>query len=153
MALTKIKVPLPKGEWHQGDAELLWAEPKGPGHFQLKNVPTFAKGISFGDTLEANVKDNPPIFTGNVSARGGHSTYRIYATKDRHDPRVLKLLEELQNMHCEIEVATDTIIGVDVLPEADIYAVYDALEKAEQKGFIDFDEGHCGHKLKSKGRR
>jgi hypothetical protein len=53
----------------------------------------------------------------------------------------------LKALGCDIEVATDKIIAVDVLPQADVYAVYTALQDAEQSGIIDFEEGHCGHPL------
>jgi hypothetical protein len=47
-----------------------------------------------------------------------------------------------------LEYATKTIVGVDVPPEADIYAVYQILENAEAAGLLSFEEGHCGHKLR-----
>jgi hypothetical protein len=52
-------------------------------------------------------------------------------------------------LRCDVEIATDKIIAVDVLPEADVYAVYAALGQAEKEGVIDFEEGHCGHALRT----
>jgi hypothetical protein len=49
-------------------------------------------------------------------------------------------------MRCDIETATDKIIAIDVLPEADIDDVYSVLEAAEDDGILEFDEGHCGHR-------
>jgi hypothetical protein len=46
-------------------------------------------------------------------------------------------------------MANNKIVAVDVLPEADVYAVYAALDHAEKQGMIDFEEGHCGHPLKA----
>ena len=61
----------------------------------------------------------------------------------------MKVLQTLEKMHCEMEPATDTIVNVDVLPEADIYAVYKVLDDAEKEGVLEFQEGHCGHLLKA----
>jgi hypothetical protein len=51
-------------------------------------------------------------------------------------------------MPCDIERATDKLVGVDVLPEADVYKVYEILAESERAGIIDFQEGHCGHPLR-----
>ena len=82
-----------------------------------------------------------------VVSRGGHSTYRIFAKKGDENPRVQALLRKLNDLHCGIEGATKKLIAVDVLPEADIRKVYQALEEGEDAGIIDFEEGHCGHPL------
>lgn len=48
-------------------------------------------------------------------------------------------------------MANNKIVAVDVLPEADLYAVYAALDQAEEQGIIEFEEGHCGHPLREQG--
>ena len=146
--LIKIKIPLPANDPFGGEAEWVWAEPQGNNTFVLKNVPTFAKGLSYGDVIKVNLKNDIPVFE-DVIRRGGHSTYRIYAKTDRRDPDVLNVIRTLENMHCEIENATDKIVGVDVLPEADIYAVYKVLDNAERAGILEFQEGDCGHPLRT----
>ena len=145
--LVKIKIPLPPNDPSGGEAEWVWAEPEGNNLFALKNVPTFVKGLSYGDVVKTRNEEGVPVFQ-DVVRRGGHSTYRIYARSDRKNPEVVKVIWTLEGMHCEMENATDKIVGVDVLPEADIYAVYDVLEDAENAGLLEFEEGHCGHPLK-----
>jgi hypothetical protein len=147
--MVKIKIPLPPSDPSGGEAEWVWGAPEGNNTFVLKNVPTFAKGLSYGDTVKARIEDDVPVFV-DVVRRGGHSTYRIYAKSDRKSPEMTNVLQTLENMHCDMEPATDKIVNVDVLPEADIYAVYQVLEDAERAGILEFEEGHCGHPLRPK---
>jgi hypothetical protein len=144
---VKIKIPLPPDDPSGGEAEWVWAQPEGNNTFVLKNVPTFAKGLSYDDVVKARIENDVPVFD-SVVRRGGHSTYGIYAKPDRWNPEVTKVIQTLENMHCEMENATDKIVAVDVLPPADIYAVYKVLEDAERAGVLEFQEGHCGHPLK-----
>ncbi len=60
------------------------------------------------------------------------------------------MLQSLGRAHCGLEPAADKIVGVDVLPDADIHEVYAILEQAERAGIIEFEGGHCGHPLESK---
>jgi hypothetical protein len=147
--MVKIKIPLPANDPSGGEAEWVWAEPQGDGTFVLKNVPIFAFGLSYGDSVKARTEDGVLVFQ-EVARRGGHSTYRMYTKSDRTSPEVMNVLQSLEKMHCDSEPATDKIVGIDVLPEADIYGVYGTLEQAERANILKFDEGHCGHPLKSK---
>lgn len=146
--MVKIKIPLPPNDPSGGEAEWVWADPAEDDTFVLRNVPTFANGISYGDTVRTRTEDGVPVFE-SVVRRGGHSTYRIYAKSDRSNPDVVSVLQALEKLHCDLEPATDKIVNVDVLPEADIYAVYRVLENAEREGILEFEEGHCGHALRS----
>jgi hypothetical protein len=147
--MVKIKIPLPANDPSGGEAEWVWADAAGNNTFVLRNVPIFAKGLSYGDTVSTRMEGDVPVLD-DVVQRGGHSTYRIYAKSDRKSPDVMNVLKALERMHCDMEPATKSIVGVDVLPEADIYTVYQALEDAERAGVLEFQEGHCGHPLKEK---
>jgi hypothetical protein len=147
-AMVKIQVLLPQGDASGGTAEWLWALPNGKDSFVIQNVPTFAFGISFGDTVEAPMDGGAPVFK-RIVARGGHSTYRLYAKSDIHDPQFQKVLSRLKELQCDLEVATQRIVGIDVLPAADIYAVYEVMQEAESEGILEFEEGHCGHQLRN----
>ena len=94
------------------------------------------------------MKDGVAAFA-EVVKRGGHSTYRIYASEGRHHPKVNKALSVLhEKMKCDLEPATEEMVAVDVLPEADFYAVYAFLQRGKTKGLWDVQEGHCGHSLR-----
>ena len=144
--LVKLRIPLDP-DWHGGESEWVWAEPKRGDLYALRNVPFFAKNLSFDDVVKAENKDGALTFSG-VAERGGHSTYRIMASGGREDSRVVNLVKRLNAAGGEIERATGRLMAVDVLPEANIYEIYALLNEAESEGFIDFQEGHCGHKLR-----
>jgi Domain of unknown function (DUF4265) len=146
--MVKITIPLPKDNLAGADTESIWAEPQDDGTYKIKNVPFYAKGISCEDIVEAEPHEGALVFR-QVVKHNGHSTYRIYASGGHNSPNVAALVGALREMHCDIEPATDKLVGVDVLPEADISKVYKTLEDAERKGEIDFQEGHCGHTLKA----
>lgn len=142
--MSKVTIKLPSG-----DTESVWVQELPDGNFLVENVPFFAKNLSCGDIVSAEAIDGT-LKLKDIVGRGGHSTYRVYCEKGRQDAGVQQLLERLRETHCDIEPATDNLVAIDVLPEADIYQVYGLLEDAEKSGLIDFQEGHCGHPLRSK---
>lgn len=146
--MVKIRVPLPPGDASGVDAEWLWAEAKNENQFIIQNVPIRIYGLSLGDTVAARLEDDVLVFD-EVVERGGHSTYRIYANEDTVSPELERLFITLRSLKCEFERANKKIVGIDVLPEADVYAVYCALEGGEDSGIMEFEEGHCGHPLRS----
>jgi hypothetical protein len=145
--LEKIRIGLPHGAWHGVEAEWAWGERIEDSIYALRNIPFYAMGLSYDDRVK--VSDDGSLNVLGVVARGGHSTYRIFAKKGHTNSRVQTLFKKLNELHCDIEIATKGLIAVDVLPEADIHEVYRALEKSEQEGVIDFQEGHCGHPLRT----
>lgn len=148
MDLVKIALPAPQDNLLQADTESVWAEPQGDGTFRIDSVPFLAKGISSSDVVEAEIRDGTLMYS-NIVRHGGHSTYRIYARGGWNTLDVLPLIEALEKMNCDVEPATEKLIAIDVPPKADIYEVYAILDKAQREGKIDFEEGHCGHPLRS----
>jgi hypothetical protein len=146
--MVKITISLSGDNLAGATSESLWAGPQNNGQYILKNVPFYAKGLSCDDLVEAEQSGGNLLFK-RVLQHNGHSTYRVYARQGRTAPEVLDLLEKLRGIHCDVEPPTDKLVGIDVLPQADVYKVYTALSEAEQAGMIDFQEGHCGHPLKT----
>jgi Domain of unknown function (DUF4265) len=144
--MVKIKVPLERDNFAGADSESFWAEPAGDGLYKLRNVPFYAKGLSYDDLVEVQ-SDGADLIFKRVVKHNGHSTYRIYAKQGRTASEVSAFLDKLGAMNCDVEPATDKLVAIDVRPEADVYAIYSALTDAERAGIIDFQEGHCGHPL------
>jgi len=146
--MVRIKIPLAEGNLAGAEAEWVWAQPLEDGTYEVKNVPFYAKGISCEDAVAAKPEDGVLVFE-RVARHSGHSTYRIYANEGRTAPEVVALLGTLRDLHCDIEPATDKLVGVNVPPGADVYKVYETMAESERAGLIDFDEGHCGHPLRT----
>ena len=143
----KMTINLPAKSAFGANTETVVVKPIGDQHFVVLNVPFVAKGISCGDTVMADDERGLLTFR-RVISRGGHSTYRVFVKTGYRLAEVERLKEDLKTGDCEIEVATEQLFAIDVLPEADIHRVYALLDEAEQSGVIsDFEEGHCGHEI------
>jgi len=147
--LEKVTVQLGSSDWHDHADETLWARPLGGNRFRIQNVPFYACGISYDDVVEAPTLDNQNVVRAVVQ-RGGHSTYRIFVTKDKSLKRFREFWVPLERLGCTVERATERLFGVDVPPESDIYKVYDLLQAGETALVWDFEEAHVGHPLKAR---
>jgi hypothetical protein len=84
--MVKIKVPLPPDDPSGGEAEWMWADDDGESRFILRNVPVFAFGLSYGDTVKAtNVEARlrSPVLLGEGATAPTESTLRRIAA---HQP-------------------------------------------------------------------
>lgn len=149
--LTKVTFTLEKADWHDHASETMWAEPIDGQRFRIRNVPFYAYGVSYDDTVVASETDEGRIVE-DVSERGGHSTYRIFVTNTEMLRSFPEYWSPLERLGCTLERATARLLAVDVPPQADIYAVYDALSKGEAAGVWDFEEAHVGHALRAERR-
>jgi hypothetical protein len=146
--LAKVTFLLDKADWHDHARETLWAEPIGGDRFRLDNIPFYAHGVSYGDTVVAPDSDEGRLVRG-VSERGGHSTYRIFVSNTEALQRFPEHWTRLKALGCTLERATERLFAVDLPPKADIYQVYEELTKGEAAGVWDFEEAHVGHLLKA----
>lgn len=143
--LVKVRVLIPEeAGWQDVEAEWFWAEPVNEGTFALRNYPLYAYGLSFDDVFETTDLDGNHTLS-KVVSRGGHSTYRIIASKGVDQPEVQSVLEKLKSMGCDFEIGNRVHLALDVPPATSIMAVYEVLENSEASGLFEFEEGHCGH--------
>ena len=119
----------------------------GSGLYRLRNVPFLAYGFSERDIVMTEQREDWPVVTG-IAEPGGHSTYRIVLPKETTEDEFLKNWARLGALGCTYERATSRLVAVDVPPQTDIYAAYDALENGENSKAWEFEEGYCGHALR-----
>jgi hypothetical protein len=143
--LTKVSIQLEEPGY---EVETVWAEPVTGGLYRLRNVPFLAYGYSEQDVVSAAEVDGRLVVTG-VAERGGHSTYRVFLIEPTNEEELRPLWKPLANLGCTYERANRRLIGVDVPPSSDVYAVYDILERGEASKHWEFEEGHCGHPLRT----
>jgi hypothetical protein len=146
--LVRVRFELEADAWHGYGSERLWAEPVAENRYRLRNSPFYAYGISTEDVVFAKPDASAGLLFEGVSLRGGHSTYRILSKQGLEEVAFRAPWERLQVLGCTYEQASPHLLSVDVPPHADIYAVYALLERGENAGVWDFEEGHCGHPLR-----
>jgi Domain of unknown function (DUF4265) len=142
--LVKVAIDL-KDEVYS--VESLWAEPAGDGLYRLRNVPFLAYGYSEQDVVKATDVEGYLSVNG-VAERSGHSTYRLFFPEATDNEKFRPLWEPFEKLGCTFEWANSRLIGIDVPPHTDVYAVYAVLEQGEQAKHWTFEEGHCGHRLR-----
>lgn len=145
--LLKVSVELEPGAWHGFALEGLWAERVGQGLYRLRNTPFYAMGLSFEDVVFAEPRDDGVLVVRGVSRHGGHSTYRVVPKVPLDGSSFQSAWAPLHTAGCSFEGAHGRLLAVDVPPAADIRHVFALLQRGEDDGVWDFEEGHCGHPL------
>jgi hypothetical protein len=125
--LVKLRFDLDPDDWHRTPSETLWARRLGQAAsrqvYTLENIPFYAKGVSFLDTVKAEPDEQGSLTYCGVVARDGHSTYRIIV---KDGPKFSAFWRELETLGCSYESADfqdHVLYAVDVSEKADIYAV------------------------------
>lgn len=142
--LNKIIVTLKPSEWHGHAIETVWAERVSDNLFRIRNVPFYAKELSVEDIVLTEPKDGI-YYLKFVSKRSGHSTYRIFLSKNIQAETFRKNWEPLEMIGCTYEKGQGSLFAIDIPPSVDIYKAYSLLEEGEKNGIWEFEEGHCGH--------
>jgi hypothetical protein len=154
MTETLVKIRFEIGDSFGGPGtETLWAAPITESDqrvFQLRNSPFHTRGINYLDIVLATPIENTYRMFDFVEVieRSGHSTYMLLMLPD--DARRSAYWNMLQTLGCSYEGASLTLGGVkhllysvDVPPTADLYEVYEILERGDREGVWDFQEGYA----------
>jgi len=104
--------------------------------------------VSVNKTLSGQKKSEGSLTVSGITDRGGHSTYRIFLPAQASEEQFAADWIRLQELGCTYERATRRLVAIDVPPQADVYAVYDALARGEKQGRWEFEEAHYGHPLR-----
>ena len=147
--LVKISFELEPDTWHGHARESLWAEKVGGNRYRLKNSPFYARGASFEDIIVAESDRDGQLVFRNISICGGHSTYRIMLQVSVKDPIFQERWSPLEKLGCSFEGVGGKLLAIDVPPAAEIHEVYSLLQAGQEAGVWDFEEGHCGHPVKT----
>jgi hypothetical protein len=150
--LIKVSFELDPSDWHGHGSETLWASPIVESewrHFRIMNSPFFARGISYRDIVKASAFDNDFILDfKEVVERGGHSTYMLLF--EATEPRFSSYWNMLEKSGCsyestriELSIGQRSLFSVDVPPSADIYEIYEILQRGERDSVLMFQEGYA----------
>lgn len=140
---VKIFFPIQTQSENGVTGEWLWSSPTEDHRYIIDNSPFDLYDISTGDVVVAEDLDGVLTFK-SVAFRGGHSTYRIRLPKGHTHSDFLKIWPEFEALKCSYEGASGDrrLYSIDVPPEADIFAVYDLLERGEKEQKFEFEEAH-----------
>jgi hypothetical protein len=111
----------------------------------VDNVPFYVYGVSCGDAVIGILLDDGLYAFGGIEQKAGHSTYRVFQTKRATDRVFEAKWSEIEQMGCTRENGGEGFYAIDVPPDANIYGVYELLERGEEEGVWVFEEGDCGH--------
>lgn len=139
----RVKVAFPISE-SDPSVERMYAKSLGEGRYVLDNSPFYAFDVSYCDEFYATDVNGEIIFS-RVISRGGHSTYRIRIPPDKDHSYFLAHWKDLERQGCSYEGSTannQRLYAVDIPPGANVRKVYDLMQKYENEGIWEFEEGH-----------
>ena len=143
----KMTIPLGDNAWHGFGSEMVWVEGLPDRTLRLQNTPFFAKGLSYLDIVQVEVKDDELLFS-SVYQRSGHSTYRLILEESTTDEQFAKRWNSLKALGCTYESFDDLrLYAVDVPTIEAVKAAYPLLQAGVLDGVWDFEEGHYAGKL------
>ena len=122
-----VVIPLqPTEGWPPHTSETLRAELVAAGRARLLTIPTYAEGISAGDTVSIE-QDGTGFVGGDVLARGRHTTLRVVTTRAEQLEPVNSALASTGARTRQVEGAT--VLAVDVPPSASLEHVLVILDE------------------------
>ena len=143
-----LRAELSQEDWPNLEAELTSAREVRPSCFVLLESPFYAYGLSRGDTVLTTLR-NGELSIEKVVDRSGHSTYRVLRTESAQEGDFNKFLCRLRDLGCVVTLRQKRLFSVDVPRKTDADEVYVLLEAGEKSAAWSFEEGHCGHPLKT----
>ena len=111
--------------------EQLYATPLGDAVYRVGNIPFFARGIAFGDTVTAHTTEAGWLEFGDVVGRSGHSTFRLWVAEQVRD--VEAVARQLKDYGCQVERTLERLLAVDVPPDLE-ESVWQFLQAGKQRG-------------------
>jgi hypothetical protein len=142
-AQAKIKIDLAPADWHSYRVENVWVDLLDDGTCELRSIPAYAYGLSFGDRVSVEVRNGDLHFKDLVTG-GGHRTYRIIV------PRKFNALASaaferrwapLETLGCRYEStgAPLNLFAVDVPPDVDVSRVESLLDAGVNDSTWDYE--------------
>ena len=140
----KILFRLPKGDdgYPPDDWESLWASEVEPGLFSIDNIPFFVRGVSWGDVVSAESKQDEWHFK-QVVRPSSHSVVRIIVYEESD---VETIRDELRGLGCDTEKShIPGLIAVDIPPTTSYDEVVEILTRVASRELLDYEEASIRH--------
>jgi hypothetical protein len=148
LGLVRVRLNLtrePGSNWPPTNTEVLWAQPTSAETATIDNIPFYACGIAYHDSVRIRRSTEEGIFDlQGIASRSGHSTYRLIwsASGPDEEARCEAFLRELEYIGCGFERGHGMLFAIDIPPGVDVGKIYALLEEREKDGLLSFDEGY-----------
>jgi hypothetical protein len=128
--------------WLPGGMEWVWATARPDGTYEVDNSPWYARGVSAGDVVEAELDDDGLLIVRRTVRESGASTLRVIFLGD--EQRELDALtEELKQKGYGYEFDQNHgVLGVHVPAALPLRPVAELLAVAEREGRLGWETGH-----------
>jgi hypothetical protein len=117
--------------------ESLWSVPKAAGVFQVDNVPFYARDISMGDEIAAELKDGVLRFS-NMLRPSKNTTVRIFAREKSSEPMIVPRMRSFGGVTEKMEGSN--LVAVSFPPSADLAGALAFLDSESDAGRLAFEE-------------
>ncbi|MCD2223372.1 DUF4265 domain-containing protein [Listeria cossartiae] len=118
--------------------ESLWAERLSSGNYKIKNIPFYAKEVSFNDVISIRVGSEGEFLFHKIVRYSGNNTLRIVF----FDENVIKRrLNKLAGLGCSWECMNATFYSVNIPTGPSFKKVIQYLEKAYVREELDYEYG------------
>jgi len=133
-----FRIPIEGSE--EFEVESLWASPVADS-YKLDNIPFYARGVSFADTVIAEKVDGC-LYMSELSEPSGHSTVRLWFG-DEKDVQATR--KALSSMGCSSEISDQPrLVAVDIPASVAYENIRAYLDEGEANGKWDYEEACLG---------
>ena len=138
---VKLHVPLPN---HASiGSETFWADRVGDSLYRLANVPFWAYGLNYLDVVRATPDSDGILTIHEVTEPSGHRTLRVMFGDDVDADQQSELLGQIhQPGTVTFERADNSLLAINIAPDADYLAVFDQLEAWADSDLLEFETCH-----------
>lgn len=132
--LVALRVELPHHP--AASSELLWGESRGPQTFALRCIPQYAYGLSWGDVVTTQTREDGQHIVTALASASGHQTLRLTFLRRTRPRDRLPMLDALRPFGVSYEGSPSGPVAIDVPPSSDIEPVIAQLIAWQDEGLL-----------------
>ncbi|WP_234004326.1 DUF4265 domain-containing protein, partial [Cronobacter sakazakii] len=121
---------------HQSDYESVWLKINNEGDYELNNIPFYVYGVSKGDVLAFQKKDE--FVVSSILKNNGHSTMSIYMNVKHQKNDVIYALQLLGGF--TNSAITSPLFSLDIPSEVSFAAIDRFLKEKMKEGILDYED-------------
>lgn len=128
------------------EAESVWALELPSGNCIIDNIPFYIRGISSGDEIAVDKKDDN-IFFRELVAPSTNSTFRLLLSSGERSEEIRR---DLVGLGCLVEIHRNVgLLAVEIPGAVPIEPFLEYIMSAQELGELDIEEGALRHTISS----